>query len=65
MTALRQRKSSKVKEVGLEPSNQRCEHAAGNLDKTTCGQYNVPVTESLKVCHCSAADPERPVMHFQ
>ncbi|XP_017314796.1 probable C-mannosyltransferase DPY19L3 isoform X2 [Ictalurus punctatus] len=35
MTALRQRKSSKVKEVGLEPRSQRCEHAAGNLDKTT------------------------------
>ncbi|XP_053472501.1 probable C-mannosyltransferase DPY19L3 isoform X3 [Ictalurus furcatus] len=35
MTALRQRKSSKVKEVGLEPQSQRCEHAAGNLDKIT------------------------------
>ncbi|KAB5525937.1 hypothetical protein PHYPO_G00145940 [Pangasianodon hypophthalmus] len=35
MTALRQRKSNKVKEVGLEPQSQRCEHAAGNLDKTT------------------------------
>ncbi|MCJ8747321.1 hypothetical protein PDJAM_G00152110 [Pangasius djambal] len=35
MTALRQRKSNKVKEVGLEPQSQRCEHAAGTLDKTT------------------------------
>lgn len=56
MTALRQRKSSKVKEVGLEPQSQRCEHAAGKLDKTRFGQYNFPLIDSLKVCHCSTRD---------
>ncbi|GAA6095979.1 probable C-mannosyltransferase DPY19L3 isoform X2 [Tachysurus ichikawai] len=34
MTVVRQRKSSKVKEVGLEPQSQRCAHATGNFAKT-------------------------------
>lgn len=40
MTALRQRKSSKVKEVSLDTQSQRCEHAAGNLNKSVFGQYH-------------------------